>query len=82
MTKAFNATALALLVDEGKLQWTDAVIKFLPDFQLHDAWITHDVTLVDLLSHRTGLEYPDLLCQCAQCPARNLNRAAPTLAAE
>ncbi len=54
-TKAFTAAALALLVDEGKLRWDDKVVKYLPWFQLYDPWVTHEFTVADLLSHRSGL---------------------------
>lgn len=55
-TKAFTAAALGMLVDEGKVQWDDKVIQFLPDFKLSDPWITNHITIADLLSHRSGLE--------------------------
>src|SRR5207249_3156671 len=61
ITKAFTATCLALLVEEGKLKWDDAVVKHLPEFQLYDPFLTKDVRLADLLSHRTGLETADLV---------------------
>jgi CubicO group peptidase (beta-lactamase class C family) len=54
-TKSFTAAAVGLLVDEKKMAWDDPVTKHLPDFQLHDAGLTSQVTLRDLLSHRTGL---------------------------
>jgi CubicO group peptidase (beta-lactamase class C family) len=54
-TKAFTAAALALLVDEGKLSWDDPVTKHLPGFQLHDPFTTRELTVRDLLSHRSGL---------------------------
>jgi CubicO group peptidase (beta-lactamase class C family) len=55
-TKAFTAAALAILVDEGKIKWDDPVTKYLPGFQLYDAWVTRELTIRDLLSHRSGLE--------------------------
>jgi len=54
-TKAFTATALALLVEEGKLQWDDPVIDHLPWFQLSDPYVTREITVKDLLVHRSGL---------------------------
>jgi len=54
-TKAFTTAALALLVDEGKLRWDDKVTDILPDFQLHDPWVTREFTVRDLLTHRSGL---------------------------
>ena len=74
ITKAFNATALAMLVDEGRLQWTDPVIKHIPEFQLLDPWMTREVTLVDCLAHRTGLADPDLLSYSGVTRAELLRR--------
>ncbi|HWT03088.1 MAG TPA: serine hydrolase [Pyrinomonadaceae bacterium] len=54
-TKAFTAAALAILVDEGKVKWDDPVTKYLPEFQLYDPYVTREMTLRDLLSHRSGL---------------------------
>lgn len=55
-TKAFTAAALAMLVDEGKLNWDDPVIKYLPEFQLSDPWVTSELTIRDCLTHRLGFE--------------------------
>src|SRR5690606_1161298 len=55
-TKAFTAAALGILVDQGKIKWNDKVIKYLPDFKLSDPWITKELTISDLLCHRSGLE--------------------------
>ncbi|MFL6676423.1 MAG: serine hydrolase [Massilia sp.] len=54
-SKAFTAAALAMLVDEGKLSWDDPVTRHLPDFQMYDAYVTHEMTIRDLLTHRSGL---------------------------
>ena len=54
-TKAFTSAALATLVDEGKLRWDDPVTKHLPWFQLYDPYVTREMTVRDLLSHRSGL---------------------------
>ena len=55
-TKAFTTASLAILVDEGKLNWNDKVIKYLPDFQMYDPWVTAQITIRDLVSHRSGLD--------------------------
>lgn len=60
-TKAFTAALLAMLADEGKLDWDDPIEKHLPEFTLHDADIASQVTVRDTLSHRTGLNRTDLL---------------------
>lgn len=54
-TKAFTATALGLLVQEGKIKWDDPVIDYLPGFALHDPVATRKITIRDLLCHRAGL---------------------------
>jgi CubicO group peptidase (beta-lactamase class C family) len=54
-TKAFTAAALAILVDEKKLNWDDKVRKYLPYFQLYDPYVTEKITIRDLLCHRCGL---------------------------
>jgi CubicO group peptidase (beta-lactamase class C family) len=60
-TKAFTATALALLIEEGKADWDDAVRKHLPWFRLDDPLADRDVRLCDLLCHRIGISSHDLL---------------------
>jgi CubicO group peptidase (beta-lactamase class C family) len=60
-SKAFTAAALAMLVDEGKVKWDDPVTKYLPDFEMYDPYATRELTIRDLLSHRSGLERGDLL---------------------
>lgn len=54
-TKAFTAAALAVLVDQGKIGWDDKVIDHLPGFQMYDPWVTREITIRDLLVHRSGL---------------------------
>jgi CubicO group peptidase (beta-lactamase class C family) len=61
ITKSFTAAALGLLVDEGKLGWDDRVEERLPGFELADPYVTREVTVKDLLSHRTGLPGNNLL---------------------
>ena len=60
-TKAFTATLLATLADDGKLDWDDPVRKHLPAFRLGDANADAMVSLRDLLCHRTGVGSHDLL---------------------
>jgi CubicO group peptidase (beta-lactamase class C family) len=54
-TKAFTATAVGVLVDEGKINWDKPVIDYLPNFRLYDPIATVQVTTRDLLCHRTGV---------------------------
>jgi len=55
VSKAFTAAALATLVDEGKLKWDAPVIDYMPEFRMYDAWVTREMTVRDLLTHRSGL---------------------------
>ncbi|OGU78136.1 MAG: hypothetical protein A2499_17545 [Stygiobacter sp. RIFOXYC12_FULL_38_8] len=55
-TKAFTTASLATLVDRGKIKWDDKVINYLPSFQMYDPWITKEITIRDLVTHRSGLE--------------------------
>jgi CubicO group peptidase (beta-lactamase class C family) len=54
-TKAFTATALGLLVEEKKLEWDAPVISYLPWFAMSDPYVTRELTVRDLLVHRSGL---------------------------
>ncbi len=54
-TKAFTATALNLLAEDGKLKMDDRVIEHLPWFRMSDPYVTGEMRIRDLLSHRSGL---------------------------
>ena len=54
-TKAFTATALGILVEEGKVEWDAPVVRYLPEFAMYDPWVTREITVRDLLVHRSGL---------------------------
>ena len=54
-TKVFTATALGVLVEEGKIEWDAPVVRYLPGFQMWDPWVTRELTVRDLLVHRSGL---------------------------
>jgi CubicO group peptidase (beta-lactamase class C family) len=54
-TKAFTTAALATLVDEGKLNWDDPVYQRLPGFVMYDPYVSHEMTIRDLLTHRSGM---------------------------
>jgi CubicO group peptidase (beta-lactamase class C family) len=59
ISKSFTATGVAVLHDEGRLDWTKPVRDYLPEFCLHDHVATERVTIRDLLSHNTGLPRHD-----------------------
>jgi len=54
-TKAFTAAALATLVDAGKISWDDKVYERLKGFQMYDPYVSHEMTIRDLLTHRSGM---------------------------
>lgn len=54
-SKAFTSAIIGMLVQEGKLDWNDRVKKHLPYFALYDPWVSDNVTIRDILSHRVGL---------------------------
>jgi CubicO group peptidase (beta-lactamase class C family) len=54
-TKVFTSLALGLLVEQGKIQWDAPVVTYLPWFQMYDSWVTREITVRDLLVHRSGL---------------------------
>lgn len=53
--KAFTVAALAVLVDRGEISWDDPVTDHIPYFQMYDPWVTREMTVRDLLVHRSGL---------------------------
>jgi len=54
-SKAMTAAVLARLADKGQLEWTDPVVKHLPQFRMHDDWVTREMQVRDLLIHNSGL---------------------------
>ncbi|KAI9220383.1 beta-lactamase/transpeptidase-like protein [Blastocladiella britannica] len=61
VTKAFTAAAVGVLVHQSRLKWSDKVTQHLPEFALPDELATRDCTVLDLLSHGTGIEGGDTL---------------------
>lgn len=60
-SKAFTSASIAMLVDEGKLRWDDPAAKYLANFQMYDPYATRELSIRDILSHRSGLSRGDLL---------------------
>lgn len=54
-SKAFTTTALAILVDEGKISWKDKVKTYIPEFKMYNEYVTEHFLIEDLLCHRSGL---------------------------
>src|SRR5256885_1539314 len=78
-TKAFTATAMAMLVDEKKLDWDDPVRKHLPWFRVADPNTDALLTLRDLVSHRSGLGRHDELWDLTAMPRDELLHRVITL---
>lgn len=73
-TKAFTATAVAVLAGEGELRWDDRVIDHLPSFELADPWLRESLTVRDLLAHRSGLPMANLMWLTGQLDGDELIR--------
>jgi CubicO group peptidase (beta-lactamase class C family) len=82
-TKAFTTAALAMLVDEERLDWDDRVTRHLPGFELQDPYVTRALTVRDLLTHRVGVARHDNLWIAAPFDRAEILRRArhlPTVA--
>ena len=55
LSKSVGATVVAAEVGKGTASWDDPVSTYLPDFELSDPWVTENVTIADLYSHRSGI---------------------------
>ncbi|MFT3933493.1 MAG: serine hydrolase [Chitinophagaceae bacterium] len=60
-TKAMTATCMGMLIDQGKVKWTDKVADILPSFKLADPYSTSQITVLDLFTHNAGLGNADML---------------------
>lgn len=60
-TKAMTAAGLAMLIDEGLLEWDTPVREYMPDFRMKDDFATAEMTALDLVTNRSGLPRHDLL---------------------
>ena len=59
-SKAFTATGVMQLVDEDKVDLDEPVITYVPDFKLYNDELTKNLTVRDLLCHRSGLPRHDV----------------------
>ncbi|KAK3375822.1 putative D-aminoacylase [Lasiosphaeria ovina] len=57
LTKSFVASAMGILVDEGKVSWTTPVRSILPGLDSRDALVTEQLSVADLLIHNSGLAF-------------------------
>jgi len=60
VTKTIAAMTIALLVEDGKIEWDQPVCEYIPELILHDTYVSRHLTVRDILSHRTGLPRHDL----------------------
>src|SRR5690349_19063122 len=60
-SKAFTATLVAMLVDQGKMKWDDPATAYLPGLQVYDPYVSRELTVRDLLTHRSGLARGDVM---------------------
>ena len=79
-TKTFTTTAIGMLAEEGKLGLDEPVIRYRPGFRLFDPIATREVTLRDLLSHRTGVAGGDFLWATGEFNREEIVRRAGTIA--
>ncbi|MEO1658562.1 MAG: serine hydrolase [Pseudomonadota bacterium] len=57
ISKTFTATALAMLVDQGLVDWDAPMTTYIPEFEIYDPWITEQFSLRDAATHRSGLPF-------------------------
>lgn len=60
-TKAFTSFVMGTLVEEGLLHWDQLVVDIIPEFRLYDQYATQNLTMRDLLTHRTGMPRHDFM---------------------
>src|SRR5215475_5328489 len=55
VSKPLGSTVIAGLVGDGIVKWDDPIIKYDPDFAMDNPYLTRNVTIRDMYSHRSGL---------------------------
>ncbi len=73
-TKAMTAVCMGMLVDEGKIKWDDKVIKYLPDYQLYDPYVTRELRIRDLFIHNSGVGNADFVWSIMDIPMDEILR--------
>ncbi len=68
-TKALTAVGMGMLVDEGKVKWSDRVIDHLPELHLFDSYVTKELRIKDLFTHNSGVGNSDFLWTAMQIPS-------------
>lgn len=78
-TKAFTAFMMGQLVDKGIVSWDEPVVNYLSGFRLYDQKLTSEVTIRDLLAHRTNIPRNDFLWICAGISKADVLKILPHL---
>lgn len=60
-SKLFTATAIGFLVEEGKLDWDKPIKNYIPHIEFFNDELNANVTIRDMLSHRTGISRHDAI---------------------
>ena len=71
-TKALTAVGMGMLVDEGKVKWSDRVIDHLPELHLYDPYVTQELRIKDLFTHNSGVGNSDFLWTAMQIPGEEI----------
>lgn len=71
-TKAITAVGMGILVDEGKVKWSDRVIDHLPELHLYDPYVTQELRIKDLFTHNSGVGNSDFLWTAMQIPSEEI----------
>jgi len=78
-SKAFTSAGVAMLVDEGEVNWSDRVREHLPWFRMHDAYPTDELRIRDMLSHTSGLPRGDMVWYGSDYDRREIVERLPEL---
>jgi len=60
-SKLFTAVSAGMLVEEGKLTWDKPIKQSVPEIEFYNDQLNNNVTLRDMMSHRTGVTRHDLI---------------------
>ena len=81
-SKAFTAATLEMLADEGRIRFDNRVTEYLPWFEMYDPWVTREITVRDLLLHRSGMSRGNNIWYATtnsrEDIVRSIRRLAPT----
>jgi len=78
-TKSFTATAIAMLVDDGILDWDTPIKNYIPDYKMKDSYASEKITLRDVLSHTTGLPHHQFVYMNSEWTYKDVFKRLPYL---